>query len=267
VESVLVDKVAIGIINGIEGGTVPVNDNFRTRISNCTLISPGGGMTKVGIQYYSSSDSILENTFVEPSASGVGVRMSDQSNGLTVEHLLSLGGRYGVVMTGSGYARLVRNSIIEGASEAQVISESGVHDVSIVGSWLGNGGGDINGTIMKGILIQPETSLIKVIGNRIGDQPGQAIDSLGDNVTIEGNQLVNNGYGANGGPHDSVIFQRGKNINFCGNTIVSGGDLCPVRVAGSTSKIIVKDNINELSGPTICVSGTGSLRVIADNIP
>jgi hypothetical protein len=170
-------------------------------------------------------------------------------------------------MEGSGYARLVRNSIIEGASEAQVLIDSGVHDVSVVGSWLGNGGGDVNGTIMKGILIQPNTSLIKVVGNRIGDQPGQAIDSLGDNVTIEANQLVNNGYGANSGPHDSVLFQMGKNITFRGNTIVSGGDLCAIKVAGTTSRIIVKDNINELSGPTLCWAGSGPLRISGDNIP
>lgn len=187
---------------------------------------------------------------------------ADKSNGIITDKLLSLGGKYGVYMIGAGFARLIRNSVIEGASEQQVYIGEQTTNASLISSWIGNGNGAAHPRT-KGILMEPSTSFITIANNRIGDQPGNAIHSLATNVVIDSNQIMFNGYG---GGYDSVLIEQGRNVTVRGNHIASSTDLCAISVRNSSTKIIVKDNINEYAGPTVCLSGSGT-RIVADNIP
>lgn len=267
VDNVFIRRSDIGIDVGIENGKDPVEDNFRTRISNSYILGREGGVNLAGIIFRSAADCIVENTFIEVGSLGVGVKMTDGSNGITVEHLLSLGGMYGVYLGGGGYARLIRSSIIESASDAQIFIGEGTHEVSVISSWIGNGTGDDGGTIMRGLLVQPDAAHVIVLGNRFGNLPGHAIDSLGSDISIDSNEFLDNGYNAKYGPHDSVLIEAGRNIRIRGNHFQASNDRCALNVIGTTTRVIVSDNINDASGLSWCNSGSGTPRIYRDNIP
>jgi hypothetical protein len=166
-------------------------------------------------------------------------------------------------MVGDGFARLIRNSIIEAAAEQQIYIGEDSHEVSVLGCWLGNGEGLNSGPAMKRILIEPTAKFVNIQGNRFGDLPGNAIHSLGQNVTIDSNHIFNNGYGG----FDSILIEDGRNVTVRSNQIAASNDACAIAIRNGAHRIIAKDNINDLGGANICTSGSGGQRIIADNIP
>lgn len=68
-----VDRVAVyasrtGFQIGVVGGKDPLNDHYRTRISNSYALSARvpNAMDEAGVAFYSAADCVLETTFVEP---------------------------------------------------------------------------------------------------------------------------------------------------------------------------------------------------------
>lgn len=185
--------------------------------------------------------------------------MLDGSNGITLDRNLSLGGNYGVKMEGTGYARMIRNTIIEGALQQAVYLGDTTSRVTIAGSWLGFGGPNpFNGT-MRGVLIQPEVRHVIISANLIVDQFGPAIESLGSFVTINGNEFRTN-YNPDSA---SVKITSGSHITITSNTWAENTEADSVRLLNTSDWCIVTSNmtqkgVNDLS--------SGAKKQIANNL-
>lgn len=278
IDGVFVYNAGVGIVVGPNCGQCELKiPNQFTNIRNTNILRSGSilatnSATLVGISFRSGADHKLTSVFVEPGDRGV--EMLGRSNGISVSQLTVVNGapfNYGVVMAGTGFARIITNSIFENAHHQQIYIAESSNNVTVADSWVG--AGDLVSNRI-GIQIDPGAANVLIQGNRIGDQRSHGILSRGSSVSIVDNQLDGNVNSQQGSTKtlDSIQIEGGRDVTVSGNRVATGGGRCGIGLYNNGAAIlddliVTENNITEVAGADPCVgAGIGANRIISNNL-
>ncbi|GGD85895.1 sugar-binding protein [Paenibacillus nasutitermitis] len=270
IDGVTVYNAGYGIAVGVKGA-VGIPNQF-TNIVNSRVMLAGSvrgssAFPGANVVYWSGADHKMTNTFLEPTH--VGVSMEDNSNALSLDNVTVVNGGpfdYGVVSTGTGFARYITNSILENAKQQQIYITGLTQRFTLANSWLG--AGDSEGVKRGGVLIDPKASKVTILGNRIGHQKSAGVLSQGNDVIISNNIFEDNV--TSGVEADSLEVRGGENVTIQGNRIFSPTDRSGIGLYDGSNKvlnhfIVTGNDLSDKPGLGILNQASGESAIVKDN--